>query len=226
MNALGGIDTLICDGENVLQPETMHNIGRFANRYRALDDTDDHRKWTQGTGPMPNKHCNWAHELLTAKQGAQKYDPAAMDYYEIVVDMSEIAMGDFGQLAEASFGYIMSETGNVTPDTERAIDRNLHQSVADEAQEMDDLTQNAVVEFSNGTTTPVKIPANSVFVLFADSDPAEVRYYIDDILAGSFHPGTDTSPVVLKTKVGVALHFATEGGLKAMELKYYPEITM
>lgn len=201
VNALGGIDTLICDGENVLQPETTHNIGRFADRYRALDDTDDQRKWTQNTGMMPTKYRNWVYELLTAKQGAQKYDPAAMDYYEIVVATSEIGMTDFGELAEASFDYILDETVNVMLDTERAVDRSLHQSVADEAEEMEDLTKKAVLSFSSDgqggyETNILNIEATSFFLIFVKSSSSRNVYiYLDGVERGIFNPYTDSSPM-------------------------------
>ena len=234
VNALGGIDTLICDGENVLQPETTHNVGRFADRYRALDDSEDQRRWMQSTGTMPNKYRNWVYELLTAKQGAQKYDPAAMDYYEIVVDTSEIGMSDFGQLAEASFGYILNNTLNVMIDTERAVDRSLHQSVADEAEEMEDITAEMTAVFVDDgqggfTTEELNVPASKVYV----TDPRIIRteretpiyYYLNgsQSASGSFTPGVDDNPYIINKKEDVSIRFSTlNEHLEALIINYYP----
>ena len=232
INALGGIDTLICDG--VLQPETAHNIGRFDNRFRALDDTDDQRKWTQNTGMMPNKYRNWVYELLTAKQGAEKYDPAAMDYYEIVVDTSEIAMGDFGQLAEASFGYILNETVNVMLDTERAVDRSLHQSVADEAGELDDLSIEKAAAFEDDgqggfTTEEIEAPAPKVYVTdprtFATASELPIYYFLNgsQSASGSFTPGVDDNPFVIHKKDDATIRFATQNeNVASLIINYYP----
>ena len=228
VNALGGIDTLICDGENVLQPETTHNIGRFANRFRALDDTDDQRKWMQNTGLMPNKYRNWVYELLTAKQGAQKYDPAAMDYYEIVVDTSEIGMSDFGLVAEASFGYILNNTLNVMIDTERAVDRTLHQSVADEAEEFEDLTKSAVLPFASDgqggyETEILNIEATSFFIIFTrTASYREVIMYIDGVERGRIYPMTDAIPVSVPFGVKQRLQFKTTADdQEPFTIKYY-----
>lgn len=237
VNALGGIDTLICDGENVLQPETTHNIGRFANRFRALDDTDEQRKWMQNTGVMPTKYRNWVYELLTAKQGAQKYDPNAMDYYEIVVDTSEISMSDFGQVAESSFGYILNDTLNVMIDTERAVDRSLHQSVADEAEELDDLSSEKMAIFEDDgqggyTTEELEVPASKVYV----TDPRTIEtagetaiyYFINgsQSAAGSFTPGVDDNPYIIDKKVDATIRFATQNEhIEALIINYYPNTT-
>ena len=236
VNALGGIDTLICDGENVLQPETTHNIGRFANLYRALDDTDDQRKWTQKTGMMPNKYRDWVYELLTEKQGAEKYDPAAMDYYEIVVDTSEIAMGDFGQLAEASFGYILNNTLNVIIDNERAVDRSLHQNVADaaEAEGMKDLSVELTAVFEDDgqggfTTEELNVHAAKVYVTVPSISQTEretpIYYYMNgsQSASGSFTPGVDDDPFIINKEENVAIRFATQSeNVASLIINYYP----
>lgn len=219
VNALGGIDTLICDGENVLQPDTTHNIGRFDDHFRALDDTDEQRMWTQNTGLMPNKYRNWVYELLTEKQGAQKYDPEAMDYYEIVVASSEISMSDHGQLAEASFAYILNDTDDVMIDTERSVDRSLHQSVADEAEEMRDdiqemelvmqIRQNKCVE-----TEEVLINATTLHVEFTLPLAAEsgtpIYYYTGHLPDGSFTPEAGENSLVITKPANYDIYFATD----------------
>jgi hypothetical protein len=224
VNALGGIDTLICKGENVLAPDITHNIGRFGRQYRALDDTNDMRKWTQHIGQVPNRQRNWIYELLTAKQGAEKYDPETMKYLEIVVDSSELSMSDFGQLAGSPFSYILNETENVVADTERP-DRSLHQSVADHADELYDETTKVFVAFSHGATDPVTIPSDMLYVLF-DNDESQkmetVYYFINGTKEGEFTIGYDESPVEISIKEGVSVHFETEGALESLELRYYP----
>lgn len=225
VNALGGIDTLICDGENVLQPETTHNIGRFADRYRALDDTDDQRKWTQNTGLMPTKYRNWVYELLTAKQGAQKYDPAAMDYYEIVVATSEIGMTDFGELAEASFDYILNETVNVMLDTERAVDRSLHQSVAEEAEELDDLTVEKVMEFSPAQGGGYETPALTVYtdhIYVTVGGTSTVFVEINGTLETEIDPAS-RMPVIVEVDSGDEVVFNSQDDPGIITVNYYPD---
>lgn len=139
VNALGGIDTLICDGENALQPEVTHNTGRFGGQYVALDDTDDRRQWRQQTGQKPHKWRNWLHELLSQKQAAALYDPEAGEYKAIVVTESELDISDKGQLGEASFSYILDDSVNAIGDAEYNQDRILHRSVAEQAVTPEDM---------------------------------------------------------------------------------------
>lgn len=234
VNALGGIDTLICKGENVLAPDITHNIGRFGRQYRALDDTDDMRRWTQHIGQVPNRQRNWIYELLTAKQGAEKYDPETMEYFEIVVDSSDIAMSDFGQLAGSPFSYILNETENVVADTERP-DRSLHQSVADAADAMDDLSSERTVAFEDDgqggfETEELEIPATKVYV----TDPRQVStagespvfYFLNgsSTASGSFTPGVDDNPYVINKTASATIRFATQNDMmESLVINYYPE---
>lgn len=235
VNALGGIDTLICNGENVLQPDTTYNIGRFGGQYVALDDTDDHRHWQQQTGQMPHRWRNWLHELLTQKQAACKYDPETDTFNPIVVDESEISMSDSGQLASASFGYMMAEVDSVMADTERALERGtLHQSVADQAEELHDATLQATLTLEddgNGgyETEDVEIEATKLYVEFDESITAArtipVYYYLggSSTAAGSFTPGTDASPVVITKTASQSIRFASQSNaLGSLTVSYYP----
>ena len=233
VNALGGIDTLICKGENVLAPDITHNIGRFGRQYRALDDTDDMRKWTQHIGQVPNRQRNWIYELLTAKQGAEKYDPETMKYLEIVVDSSEISMSDFGQLAGSPFSYILNETENVVADTERP-DRSLHQSVADAADAMEDLSSERTVAFEDDgqggyETEELTIPATQVFVTdprqLTTAGEAPVYYFLNgsETASGSFTPGVDSNPYVITKNASDTIRFATQNdNLHSLVINYYP----
>ena len=237
VNALGGIDTLICQGENVLQPNTAHNIGRFSDHYRALDDTDDKRRWNQNTGMVPTQYRNWIYELLTNKQGAQKYDPAALDYYSIVVDQSDVSMSDHGQLSQASFGYILDETVNVISDTERAVDRMLHQSVAEQAEAFDDVRakQTAVMQddgHGGFETNELIIPASTIYVndnrTFKSVGEPPVYYYLNgsQTAAGSFSPGSEDNPTVINKQASDSISFSTQNeNIELLEIKYYPTQT-
>lgn len=228
VNALGGIDTLICKGENVLAPEITHNIGRFNHQYRALDDTDDMRKWTQHIGQVPNRQRNWIYELLTTKQGAEKYDPETMKYLEIVVDSSDISMSDFGQLAGSPFSYILNETENVVADTERP-DRSLHQSVAEQAEEFYDLSSSLTLAFEVGekvnVTEVASIAATKLYVTWDESlkDGIEVFVEVDGNSAGSFVTGTDTQPYIVTKTAGQTVQFLTEDDtIESVTVTYYP----
>lgn len=228
VNALGGIDTLICAGENVLEPEITHNVGRFGRQYRALDDTDDMRKWSQHTGMVPSRQRNWIYELLTAKQGAEKYDPETMKYFEIVVDSSDISMSDNGQLTEATFGYILNETENVVADTERP-DRSLHQSVAEQAEEFYDLSSNLTLAFEAGekvnVTEVASIAATKLYVTWDENlkDGIEVFVEVDGNSVGSFVTGTDTQPFIVTKTAGQTVQFLTiDDTIESVTVTYYP----
>jgi len=233
VNALGGIDTLICKGENVLEPEITHNVGRFGRQYRALDDTDDMRKWTQHIGQVPNRQRNWIYELLTAKQGAEKYDPETMKYLEIVVDSSELSMSDFGQLAGSPFSYILNETENVVADTERP-DRSLHQSVAESAEELNDLSNSQTVIFEDDgqggfETEELEISATKLYVtdprtnVAASASP--VYYFFDGSASasGSFTPGVDDNPFIITKTASASIRFTTQNDkIESLVINYYP----
>ena len=233
VNALGGIDTLICKGENVLAPDITHNIGRFGRQYRALDDTNDMRKWTQHIGQVPNRQRNWIYELLTTKQGAEKYDPETMKYLEIVVDSSELSMSDFGQLAGSPFSYILNETENVVADTERP-DRSLHQSMADQAEELHDDTKQMEIAFeSDGQggfeTDDIEIPATKVYVTdprnLSTAGESPVYYFLNGsaTASGSFTPGVDANPYIIDKKDDATIRFATQNAnVATLIINYYP----
>ena len=229
VNALGGIDTLICTGENVLQPDVTHNIGRFGKQYRALDDTDDTRQWLQQTGAVPYRWRDWMHELTASKQDAAKYNPENNTLTPIVIVESEVSMSDNGQLACASFTYMTTEVNSVMADTERATDRTLHQSVADQAAELDDFAQRVILSFeANGqsgySTDVAEIAATKLYVEFAKTATSgTVTYSIDGKEADSFDPSTDSSPVVITKGINDSIQFASETELLAsLTVCYYP----
>ena len=216
-NPLGGIDTLIALGENVLQPELEHNIGRFAKLYKSLDDTEDLQKWQQNTGLLKYRWRNWLFAMIANKQGAAKYDPKDGAYHNIVVVSSDINISDKGQLADSQFGYIMESTANGIIEEERY----LSQSAADSASEFDDLTTEAVVGIVAGVSEAVKVTSEKVYVSFAASGSQPIHYYIDGVESGSFTPGTDASPVVITLPYGASLHFVTENSIDILTLNWY-----
>lgn len=228
VNALGGIDTLVCQGENVLQPEVTHNIGRFGKSYTAIDDTEDRRIWQQNTGMVPHKQRNWLHELLSSKRPAYLYDPATSSRTPIVVTESDIAISDAGQLASATFAYMLADTANIIADTER--DTNLHQSVADQADPFDDISEHLILEMTpvaGGTgsaSEAVAIPASKALVqavMEGESSGDSVYYTINGKESGQFKPESGTF-VVFHTDEG-DLMFTTENpAVTSILVVYYP----
>lgn len=229
VNALGGIDTMICDGENVLQPETTYNIGRFGKRFIPIDDTDDNRQWTQETGMVPYRWRNWMHELLTAKRDAAFYNQQDQSMNPIVITESSIAMGDNGQLASASFAYKMTDVDNVMADTERALDRSLHQSVADEAEELADLSEGQVAEFApvqggeGYATEEITISATKIYVVYPKTVQTHLIEYAVGGKRGYTFDTADDGPFVISKSAAYSLQFFCEDNLvPTLELRYYP----
>lgn len=217
-NSLGGIDTLIAQGEHVLQPELEHNVGRFGQLYKSLDDTDDMRQWQQSIGMVPYRWRDWVYDMLANKQCAAQYDPDTDTYLNIVLKSTDLGMSNHGQLANAGFSFIMEKPGTKIQETSRI----LTQSAADSAAELDDLTTEAVVGIVGGVSEPVAITSEKVFVSFAETEhQAEVTYYIDGTEAGSFTPGTDNSPVVVDLPFGSSIHFETAGDTDVIVLNWY-----
>lgn len=229
VNALGGIDTMICDGENVLQPETTYNIGRFGKRFIPIDDTDDNRQWTQETGMVPYRWRNWMHELLTAKRDAAFYNQQDQSMNPIVITESSIAMGDNGQLASASFAYKMTDVDNVMADTERALDRSLHQSVADEAEELADLSEGQVAEFApvqggeGYATEEITISATKIYVVYPKTAQTHLIEYAVGGKRGYTFDTADDGPFVISKSAAYSLQFFCDDNLvPTLELRYYP----
>lgn len=100
-NALGGFDTMICQGARILQPSLSYEIGRFGRNYRQLDNSDCVRSYTQHIGNMPIKQSDWLWELLTAKHHLYIYDGST--FSEIVIENAELEANDNKQLFNASF---------------------------------------------------------------------------------------------------------------------------
>lgn len=216
INSLGGIDTLICDGENVLAPEITLNVGRFNHEYIALGDTDNIRQWMQQTGLMPYKHRDWLHELLTSRQGAWKYDNS---YQPIVLKTAEIAMSDNGQLAGASFYYIESV------ESSHDRDETCHQSVADQAEALDDLTTQAVMEFAasqGGGYETEAITVNSDHIYVTVGGTSTVYVLIDGQVVTEIDP-TSRMPVVVEVNSGAEISFDCQDNPGIVTVNFYPD---
>ena len=223
VNALGGIDTLICQGANTMQPEATFSIGRFGGQYVPVDDADNVRRWQQNLGQLPWKQRNWVHELLTAKQAAKQYDHESGNYYDIVITGMDLGMGDSGQLASGGFTYMRSDAENVIGQEER--DTTLHQSVADGSQPFDDLTTQEVLAFeasqggSGYETEAVEINATHVYVTIGGT--ASVYYSINGGTAVEITPAS-RMPVVVEIAPGDEIQFSCQDEAPDVVLNYYP----
>lgn len=223
VNALGGIDTLTCQGENVLLPDITYNIGRFGKNFRQLDDTDTIRTWSQNTGQLPSGWRNWFYEIMAVKAGAWSHENKA--YTEIVLNDSNIAASNHGQLQGYTFGYILTENTSVIGSDERAT-YAFRQSAADAAEEYESDIQSIELAFTDGETEAITVPSNVILVLALANEviaATPISYYIDGTLEGSFTPSV-TEPVQLTLPSGDEIHFTTENtSVLGISMNYYPQ---
>ena len=223
VNALGGIDTLICQGENVLQPDITYNIGRFGKQFRQLDDTDSVRVWQQNSGMLPHKWRNWLFEIFAAKAGCWKY--ADKVYTEIILTENGIAVSNKGQMQSITFSYMLTEnTGTIGSDERAAY--AFRQSAADSAEEYESDIKTIELAFTDGATETIPVPAKVILVLAtADAvvEATPISYYIDGVLIDEFTPST-TTPVQLTLPAGSEINFTTENiSVTGLILHYYPQ---
>lgn len=135
VNALGGIDTICCDGANTLQPQVTHNVGRRQSIVIQLDDSDDHRQWHQQSGWFPWKQREWLWDFISSKLGHWLYDPEKETYTEIIITSAEMDAADDGQLVQFAFTYRLANRGNAVGTSSR--DTAFSQAAADQAEEID-----------------------------------------------------------------------------------------
>ena len=228
VNALGGVDTMICTGNNTLEPETMHNVGRFGNQFVAIDDTDDMRTWEQKTGWFEHKQRNWVYELLLAKKEAVKYDPDNASFQYIVVTSSDISVSDEKRLADASFKYILTEDSAAVGDNETPSNNVIHNSTVVKEEEMADTTVSEEEPLVSGETEEITVEATKLFVYYettSDSVSSEpVYYYINgsSTAAGSFVPNSSGEPVVIEIEEGQTISFGTQNTtISKIIVRYY-----
>ncbi len=226
VNALGGIDTLVCVGGCALQPDLAFNTGRFANRNAALDDTENRRKWRQSVGLMPWREREWLYELVSSKRDAMRYLPVSGLQQDIVVVELDIDVTDSEQLAPASFGFILAETVNAIHQSER--DSTLHASTANAAEEGEDLTVQAVVEFAPAqgggfVTEPVTVYNDRCYITVGGTDTVYMQIGDDPDLV-EIDP-TVRMPVIFEFGLGETptLIFSCQSNPGTVTVNYYPD---
>ena len=228
VNALGGIDTLICDGENVLEPETTHNVGRFGGTFISLDDTDDMRSWSQNTGYFERNRRNWIYELFSTKKAAAKYDFEAQTMTGIVVTESNVKVSDNDLLDTATFTYINTDyVGGVVADGETPSQQTIHDDPAQQEEPMMDISEKEEPTITNDVTEAVEVKSTVVYVYYEVEDGARVAavyYYINgsSTPAGSFTPTASSGYVAIEVDWGDEISFNLhETGVNRIVLEYY-----
>lgn len=223
VNPMGGVDTIIADGANVLNPNMTLNYGRYGFQFVPIDDAENIRMWNQALS-IEWRERYWVHGLMSKRGEAAVFFAESEAYEKIVIVGASFSMSDKGQLVQTSFDYIMSEVSEIVLASEERS-RGLTQSAADATEELHDETTKVFVAFSHGATDPVVIPSDVLYVLF-DWDESQkmetVYYFVNGSKEGEFTPGKDESPVQINIKEGVSVHFETEGPLEYLELRYYP----
>lgn len=209
VNNLGGIDTLVCQGENVLQPVLTHNVGRFrGDEYASIDDTDDTLQWKQSTGMMPYRWRDWVAGLLAVKKGAMRYDPDTACYNEIVVTSSEVDMGDAGQLASAAFGYMMANADPMITDEGQTSESDMHQSAVNAVDALADASISESLVFDSGVTEAIEVNSEKLLVSLNGMDVGTVvTYLVDGEVAGTITVADDDDPVELTIPYGASVSF-------------------
>lgn len=135
VNALGGIDSICCDGANTLNPQVTHNVGRRQVQVIQLDDSNDYRQWQQQSGWFPWKQREWLWDFVSSKLGHWLYDPESETYTEIVISSSEMEASDDKQLVQFTFTYRKASRGNAVGTSSR--ETAFSQAAADQAEEID-----------------------------------------------------------------------------------------
>jgi hypothetical protein len=135
VNALGGIDTICCDGANTLQPQVTHNVGRRQSLVIQLDDSDDYRQWQQQSGWFPWKQREWLWDFVSSKLGHWLYDAEKDTYTEIIITSVDMEASDNKQLVQFTFTYRKASRGNAVGTSSRAA--SFSQSAADAAEDID-----------------------------------------------------------------------------------------
>ncbi len=216
VNALGGIDTLICQGANILAPETVHNIGRYGGNFVPVDDSDDYRTWEQKTGYFEHNLRNWVYELMMTKKDARKWNPDTEIWQEIVVTASEISASDEKRMTSATFRYILTDDSYVADESETPSNTVMHNPSIYSSDTMADTTEKEEMDVTAGTETEaVTVNSTKVFVSYITSarvTSEPVYYYLDGsaTAAGSFVPDANGTPVEITITSGQSISFRTQ----------------
>lgn len=232
VNPMGGVDTIIADGANVLNPDMTLNYGRYGFQFVPIDDAENIRMWNQAFS-IEWRERYWVHGLMANRGEAAVYFAATDAYEKIVVVGAGISMSDNGPLTAASFDYILAEATDVVLASEERS-RGLTQSAAESVEELIDLSSETVVELKASSqdtfgTNDLEIAATRIFV----TDPravnsegeAPIYYFLNNfgIASGSFTPGVDSNPFVIDKAASDTIRFSTQNeAVRSLVINYYP----
>ena len=227
VNPQGGIDTIIADGANELNPDMTLNYGKFGLQFVPIDDAENIRMWNQALS-VEWRERYWLHGLMSKRGEAAAYFAESEAYEKIVIVGASFSMSDKGQLAQTSFDYILAEATEIELASEERS-RGLTQSAADAVEELHDETARIVLAFADDgqggfETEEVTIAATKLYVEFVTPGAqGTIDYAIAGILAGSFDPTVDDSPIVITKAAGASIKFTSQDGpLKELTVSYYP----
>ena len=232
VNPQGGIDTIIADGANVLNPDMTLNYGNFGMQFVPIDDAENIRMWNQALS-IEWRERNWLHGLMSKRGEAAAYFAESEAYEKIVIVGASIFMSDKGQLSQFSFDYILAEATEIELASEERS-RGLTQSAADAAEELEDLTAEIEAVFEDDgqggfTTEEMEVPASKVYVTdprtFTTARETAIYYYLDGepSASGSFTPGVDDNPFVINKKEDATIRFDTQNeNVASLIINYYP----
>ncbi len=100
-NSLGGLDTFLFYGDRKLVPEIGYTSLLLDNSYTAADP-DLYRKWSQNTGMLTGRECEWCWELFRSSAAYHLYRGTILP---IVLDASSVEKSAMSVLAAYSFDY-------------------------------------------------------------------------------------------------------------------------
>ena len=100
-NSLGGLDTFRFYGDRKLAPEIGYTTLLLDNTYTA-EDPDLSRKWSQNTGMLTDRECEWCWELFRSSAVFHLYRGTILP---IVLDSSSIERSAVSVLSSFSFDY-------------------------------------------------------------------------------------------------------------------------
>ena len=100
-NSLGGLDSFRFYGDRKLVPEIGYTSLLLDNSYTAADP-DLSRKWSQNTGMLTGRECEWCWELFRSSAAYHLYRGTILP---IVLDASSVEKSAMSVLAAYSFDY-------------------------------------------------------------------------------------------------------------------------
>lgn len=103
VNKLGGIDSFVATGENVLQPVTKYNIGKADSTCKSLDDSEDYLSYKQDSGYCHRSWRTWLADLVQSK--AEHWKIEYNKAYPIVIMETDFGMSDYQIISSFNFTY-------------------------------------------------------------------------------------------------------------------------